>query len=139
MGNRSRVLNSKNSDKKISLTFGCGNGLGLCSINPYEKFEKNYTYKEVLNEINYLNNIIDNDDNDLLYGEKLFIDKDNLILNNESKITKNDSLEVEFYYGLYSMEFNEQYPIKSNSVKIAYLDLIESYIEKELKWKEESN
>lgn len=134
-GNRSRVLNSRNSIEKISLTFGCSNGLGFCSINPYEKFEKDYNYKELLNEINYLNNIIDSDDNDLLYGEKLFIDRDNLILNKKIKITKSDSLEVEFYFGLFSIELNEQYPIKSNSVKIGYLDLIESYIEKELKWK----
>lgn len=139
MGNRSRVLNPKNGIEKIRLTFGCGNGLGFCSINPYEKFEKDYNYKELLNEVNYLNNIIDSDDNDLLYGEKLFTDRDNLILNNEIKITENDSLEVEFYYGLYSMELNEQYPIKSNSVKIGYLDLIDSYIEKELKLKNELN
>jgi hypothetical protein len=139
MGNRSRVLNTKNSIEKISLAFGCSNGLGFCSINPYEKFEKDYNYKEVLNEINYLNNIIDNDDNDLLYGEKLFIDRDSLILNKKSKITKKDSLEIEFYYGLYSMELNEQYSIKSNSVKIGYLDLIESYIEKELKWRKKYN
>jgi hypothetical protein len=139
MGNRSRVLNTKNSIKKISLAFGCSNGLGFCSINPYEKFEKDYNYKEVLNEINYLNNIIDNDDNDLLYGEKLFMDRDSLILNKKSKITKKDSLEIEFYYGLYSMELNEQYSIKSNSVKIGYLDLIESYIEKELKWRKKYN
>ena len=139
MGNRSRVLNTKNSIKKISLAFGCSNGLGFCSINPYEKFEKDYNYKEVLNEINYLNNIIDNDDNDLLYGEKLFMDRDSLILNKKSKITEKDSLEIEFYYGLYSMELNEQYSIKSNSVKIGYLDLIESYIEKELKWRKKYN
>ncbi|WP_397447811.1 hypothetical protein [Polaribacter sp. R77954] len=139
MGNRSRVLNTKNNIEKINLSFGCSNGLGLCSINPYEKFEKDYSYKEVLNEINYINNISDNKNNDLLFGEKLFLDKENLIFNHESKITKKDSLEIEFYYGLFSEGLKEQYPIKSNVVKIGYLDLIESYIEKELKWRKENN
>jgi hypothetical protein len=139
MGNRSRVLNTRNNIEKISLNFGCSNGLGLCSINPYEKFEKDYSYKEVLNEINYINNISDNENNDLLFGEKLFLDKENLIFNKESRITDKDSLEIEFYYGLFSLESNEQYSIKSNSVKIGYLDLIESYIEKEIKWRKENN
>ena len=139
MGNRSRVMNAKNNIEKVSLTFGCSNGLGLCSINSYEKFEKNYNYKEVLNEINYINNISDNENNDLLFGEKLFLDKENLIFNHESKITKKDSLEIEFYFGLFSLESKKQYPIKSNSVKIGYLDLIKSYIEKELKWRKENN
>ena len=129
----SRVLNSKNELEKISLSFGCSNGLGLCSINPLEKIEKDYSYSEIINKISDLRNICDNENNDLLYGEKLFLDEKRLIINNESRITKKDSLEIEFYFGLFSLASREQYPIKSNIVKVGYLDLIESYVEKELK------
>ena len=62
----SRVLNSKNELEKISLSFGCSNGSGLCSINPLEKIEKDYSYSEIINKISDLRNICDNENNDLL-------------------------------------------------------------------------
>ena len=130
MGIGSRVLNTKNDLEKISLSFGCSNGLGLCSINPYEKIEKDYTYTEIIEKITHIRNISDNINNDLLYGDKLFLDKTRLIINNDSRITKMDSLEIEFYFGLFSLASGEQYPIKSNIVKVGYLDLIKSYVEK---------
>lgn len=130
MGIGSRVLNTKNDLEKISLSFGCSNGLGLCSINPYEKLEKDYSYTEIIKEISHIRNISDNENNDLLYGEKLFLDEEKLIINNDSRITKKDSLEIEFYFGLFSLASKEQYPIKSNILKVGYLDLIESYVEK---------
>ncbi|RBW57541.1 hypothetical protein DS884_10825 [Tenacibaculum sp. E3R01] len=130
MGIGSRVLNTKKDLEKISLSFGCSNGLGLCSINPYEKLEKDYSYTEIIKEISHIRNISDNENNDLLYGEKLFLDEEKLIINNDSRITKKDSLEIEFYFGLFSLASKEQYPIKSNILKVGYLDLIESYVEK---------
>jgi hypothetical protein len=137
-GNRARIINKKNTFK-IDLMFGCGNGLGLSSINPYEKFQKHYTYEEILNEISHLGMISDYQNKDLLYGENLFSDEEKMVLNLESKLNEKDSLKVQFYYGLYSVGENKQYPIKSNSIKIGYLDLIENYIEKELKYRNEYN
>ena len=137
-GNRARVINKKNTFK-INLMFGCGNGLGLSSINPYEKFQKYYSYEEILNELSHLRMISDDQNKDLLYSENLFSNEEKMILNPKSKLNKKDSLEVQFYFGLYSVGENKQYPVKSNSIKIGYLDLIENYIEKELKYRNEYN
>ncbi|MCD8401471.1 hypothetical protein LNJ05_12225 [Tenacibaculum finnmarkense genomovar ulcerans] len=137
-GNRARVIDKKNISK-IDLMFGCGNGLGITSINPYEKFQKDYSYEDILNEISYLGMISDYKNKDLLYGENLFSDEKELILNKKSMLNEIDSLEVQFYYGMYSVGENKQYPIKSNTIKIGYLDLIKNYIENELKYRNENN
>lgn len=133
--NRNRIMNTIGDIKEIDLTFGCGNGLGHYSINPYEKFIKDYSYEDILNEISYPSKIFDKEGNDLLYGDKLFSDKKNFILNENSRINKKDSLDIQFYTGLYSMESYDFYPIKSNNIKIGYLDIIENYIERESKYK----
>ena len=130
--NQLRIINPTNSLEDYNLGVSCGTGLGLCSINSFEKFKKTYTYKDVLDKVSYESYISDFELKDKFYGEDIFSDKDRYIINPNSKLTNRDSLEIEFYRALHSYGKKEIFYIKSNTIKIGYLDVLQNYTEKEL-------
>jgi hypothetical protein len=137
--NRIKV-NSPNYDFDYSFWGDCQTGIGFTSINSFEKFEKEISYDELLKELgqrSFVIEMITNDYKDVIYGEDIFSNIDNLILNKNLKVQETDSLNIQLYLPVISLENKLAY-ITSNNINVGYLDLIKQYVENEknnrLKW-----
>ena len=109
--------------------YGCGQGLGPATINPFEVFEMNFTYQEVIEKSFYALQFIAVGDSmvDPIYKQRLPMDSNNLWIEidpHSSVIPITDSIAVQFYINLESVTKNERYAVKANSIQVGYLDLI---------------
>jgi hypothetical protein len=120
--------------KKSHPGFDCGTGLGIFSINSFEKISKEESYSEFLSRFHIRDLIIEKDSNgyDIIYGEPLLVRKRDgeQYVAKDISILESDSIEVQFYLPTYSIFNGKQTNNYSNSIKVSYLDLLAQYMEK---------
>ncbi|SEB37798.1 hypothetical protein SAMN04489761_0283 [Tenacibaculum sp. MAR_2009_124] len=110
----------------------CGTGAGVFSINPFESFQIRKSYKEFVNSI-YWSNVHQYNSSydtvkDLIYNKPLLlIDRKQKFRNfKRNDLITTDSTEVSLYIPLFSFDHKELFYVKSNSIRISYLDIIEN-------------
>ncbi|MEZ4886339.1 MAG: hypothetical protein R3E32_16505 [Chitinophagales bacterium] len=114
--------------------FDCGTGIGLATINPFEKFQQEDIFETLANDhfiqSSLLEPIINGDS--LLAIPPLIFDKtkSNFVFTGTDKRNVNykDSLELKFYLPIYSIFTGKQFNLYSNCIKLSYLDLIERIV-----------
>jgi hypothetical protein len=118
-------------------SFGCGTGLGHISINPLEHFNKKLDYVSLVKNyvyFNYLNR--DNDTiNDLIYNKPHLILKENKppTVLKRNDLIEIDSINFKLYLPVYNYNYSKMIYVKSNTFKVAYLDIITNYIDQKKK------
>ncbi|AFM04757.1 hypothetical protein Fleli_2387 [Bernardetia litoralis DSM 6794] len=112
-------------------SFDCGTGLGLTSINPFESFEIEKTYNDIIEEsyhqdllkkTDFFHNKVKKSYEDLDYKEI-----DSLLKKESEIISITDSIEIEYYTIMYSFVSKEEKYTKSNKINVSLKDLLEKY------------
>ncbi|MGB1243334.1 MAG: hypothetical protein ACPG49_12475 [Chitinophagales bacterium] len=118
--------------------FDCGTGIGLATLNPFEEFDLELSYKELLENFSLYQDltfeIIRNDSTlwvDCIHLQPILaISKQKKYsLLKDTKITQKDSVYVEHYLPVYSIFTGKQFNVYSNSIKLSYLDMLKSEID----------
>lgn len=131
-------LRSKSYYPKLRDDYGdgmdCGTGIGYFSINPLESFEQEIGYYELIkNHLSYDHRKKTQGDtiNDLFYDKPLIISKkDQLPYQiNRDDLTEKDSLSLRLYIPVYNYNYNQLIYVKSNKIKVSYLDVIKNDIQ----------
>lgn len=105
---------------------------GEFSINPLESFEIKKSYKEFINSIYWSGvhqyNSSHDTVKDLVYNKPLLLTdrKKKFKVFKRNDLTSTDSTDVSLYIPLFSFGHKELFFVKSNSVRISYLDIIEN-------------
>lgn len=114
-----------------SYGFGCGTGLGVASINPFETFITEKGYEDLAGYYSFYSNLAIRQGNvfyDPLYGQELAIMNEDQELEwcNTPHLTNADSVELQFFLPVHSIFTGKRHDIYSNPVKVAYLDLLKA-------------
>jgi hypothetical protein len=117
-------------------SWGCGTGLGPVTVNPFEVFEIEYTYEELLASSFWeLRGCFYGEaPSDLIYHQRFLKDSNDLWIKIDpetSVIPKTDSIAVNYNFYLRSVVDNERYMVSSNTIQLNYLDLLNVMIYRE--------
>ena len=112
----------------------CGTGVGYFSINPLENFKQEIGYHKLIKEhlVYDHRKTSDNDTiNDLFYNKPLIISKDDEspYLIDRDDLTAKDSLSLRLYIPVFSYNYGKLIYVKSNKIKVSFLDIIKNQIE----------
>ena len=131
-------LRSKSYYPKLQDDYGdgmdCGTGIGYFSINPLESFKQEISYSKLIkNHLSYDHRKRTDGDtiNDLFYDKPLMISKEDKLpyLINRNDLTEKDSLSLRLYIPVYNYNYSEMIYVKSNKIKVSYLDVIKNHIQ----------
>lgn len=117
-----------------NLNFDCGTGLGLSSINPFESFKVEMTYKEIIEDISWLDILSNSMYLEERYSfEKPFYDLeydeiDSLIVEVSQNVLITDSVQVEYFVPLYSFVSKDRINMESNKVTVSMKDILDEYM-----------
>ncbi|CAM1362678.1 hypothetical protein [Tenacibaculum xiamenense] len=127
--------NSKFIKEKYNYSVSCGTGLSTFSINPYESFQSKISYRDFLKDfgINYCHYKTTKNDTimDVIHNKPLlFLDdkNDQFKVFNRADLTLKDSIEVQLYLPVFSYDYKEVTYVKSNYIKLPYLNIIDNLI-----------
>ncbi len=135
---RRAKLNYPINVKEQGYGFGCGSGLGTATLNPFEGFDLELSYQELLGRYNLVGDltlrVTRNDSTfflDFVHLRPIISHSKpyNYSLIKDTKITQKDSVDVEFYLPVYSIFTGKQFNVYSNSIKLSYLDMLKSEID----------
>lgn len=121
----------------------CSTGLSKFTINPLESFHKKLNYKQIVNLVNwrhYHYKKVKNDTLVDLFHDKpiLFNDNDTVLkIFERNDLTIKDSIDLKFYIPVFNYNYQNLIYVKSNSIKIAYSDIIKRLIKEEKKYLKE--
>lgn len=112
----------------------CGTGIGYFSINPLENFKQEIGYHKLIKEhlVYDHRKTSDNDTiNDLFYDKPLIISKDDELpyLIDRNDLTEKDSLNLRLYVPVFNYNYGKLIYVKSNKIKVSFLDIIKNQIE----------
>lgn len=112
--------------------FSCGTGVVPSSINPFEKFNTEFSYREIVERCYYqIMNTYNCDILDIVKNRKLNYSKfDSLVFTEKFRFKEKDSVKLEFYFPLFGLYTSERSYISSNKISIASNDLLTAYIKK---------
>lgn len=110
--------------------FSCGTGVAPSSVNPYEKFNVEFSYREIIERCYYqINNTYNCDILNLVNIKELdYLKFDSLVFTEKFRFKEKDSVKLEFYFPLFGLYTPERSYITSNKISIASNDLLEVYI-----------
>ncbi|MFY7672281.1 hypothetical protein ACOSP6_14445 [Tenacibaculum sp. MEBiC06402] len=131
-------LRTKSNYPKLQDDYGdgmdCGTGIGYFSINPLESFKQDISYSKLIkNHLSYAHRKRTDEDtiNDLFYDKPLIISKEDKLpfLIDRNDLTEEDSLSLRLYIPVYNYNYSQLIYVKSNKIKVSYLDVIKNDIQ----------
>lgn len=110
----------------------CGTGLGFVSINPFDSFEMNYTYDDLINSTaNFLDfwggiDMLDG----VVYDYSALQDTNGFIVLDPilNHLSNSDTVEVRYHLEVTSVTGSSEFKVESNPIKLSYLDLIKRWV-----------
>ncbi|MFT5821793.1 MAG: hypothetical protein ACI8ZM_003049 [Crocinitomix sp.] len=113
--------------------WGCGTGLAPATVNPFEVFDMEFTYEELIQKSFYNLRYYHYSDQfeDPIYKEPMVKDTNGFWIEIDplkTIIPCSDSIEVHYFFYLNSFYDNERYMVKSNGIQLSYLDLMNSWL-----------
>lgn len=130
-------INHQNYEFHSAFWGSCGTGVGLTSINSFQKFERDISYSKLLKELGKQDYITNKGSfKDIIYNEDIFSNFDSLILNKNLRVKRTDTLNVQFYLPIISLFENKLSYVVSNEIKVGYLDMIEQFIKNEKQYQD---
>jgi len=119
-----------------SYDFGCGTGLGLTGINPYESFKIEKSYKDIIKEFSsseILANsmyLYESSPSRESFNQIDYDEIDSLIESESQHVLATDSVKIEYYINMYSFVSRNPIRIISNRINVSVKDLIDEYMNK---------